>query len=335
MGTQWTLKTQGDPLRTIRRFLYALWQHDGLDGLILPIYQNGGSDLKPYLLEDPKQLVVSDPLIPFVAENSAKLVAQFALERSDARLGTVLRSCEARALAEKVRQGSQIPDNWLLIGIDCLCSFPMEDLAWRIQKVGSLENLTREALRFARQGSIAPYRFRQACQMCVAPSCEDVDVNIELIGLPVKECILISTRNEAISSRLGLSHITDGPAPRSIRAQHQRMVDLIIERRTRCRDRKIVILEGELPSQASELLALLVNCAPCQKCLDACPIYAHELAAKGNGNGTAAMKGVNYWLAACVACGMCEQACPRHLPLTVIHCRISQKLKQAHLPIGA
>jgi Fe-S oxidoreductase len=34
------------------------------------------------------------------------------------------------------------------------------------------------------------------------------------------------------------------------------------------------------------------------------------------------------WLAACVVCGMCEQACPKHLPLAAIHSHIRKELTQ-------
>jgi ferredoxin len=32
---------------------------------------------------------------------------------------------------------------------------------------------------------------------------------------------------------------------------------------------------------------------------------------------------VGRWLAACVGCGMCEQACPREMPLTALHDRLA------------
>lgn len=333
MGTQWILETHGDALAIMRSFLYTLWQQDALEGLLIPIYKLGGAGIEPRLLKDPDQLDIADPINPFVSENSAKHVASLAKEYSGAHLGVVLRSCEARALAENEKQGSFDISNWLLIGVDCLSSFPIEDLEWRTEKAGNLENLTRQALRFARQGNIAPYRFRQACQMCIAPSCEDVDINIDLIGLPVREFILISAKSEGISDRLDLSHITDGPAPIAITVQHERMLDLIIERRERCRDRKMFTLERGLPSQIAELIALLVNCSPCQKCLEVCPIFTGELTNQGS-IGTASMDKVNSWLAACVACGMCEQACPRNIPLAAVHSKIRRELRKDYLPIG-
>jgi formate dehydrogenase subunit beta len=333
MGTQWILETHGDPLAIIRSFLFTLWQQAELDGLLLPIYQRGGFGILPRLLKDPDQLEIADPINPFVSENSANHVARLAKENPDAHLGVVLRSCEARALAENANRGLFDLSHWILIGVDCLSSFPIDDLEWRTEKAGTLENLTRQALRFARQGNIAPYRFRQACQMCTWPSCEDVDLNIDLIGLPVKEFILISAKSENISEKLGLLDITDGPAPIALSVQHERMLDLIIERRTRCRDRKILTLERGLPSETAELIALLINCSPCQRCLEVCPIFTGELPIRGNSE-TVSMDEVNSWLAACVACGMCEQACPRQIPLAAIHSNIRRELCQDYLPIG-
>ena len=333
MGTKWILNTNGDPLATIRRFLHAIWQQDRLEGMLLPLYRVGKIGIEPCLVEKPAQLAAADPFIPFVTVNTAKLVAQLTRERPKAHLAGILRSCEVRALAEKVTQGSLELGNWLLIGVDCLASFPAEDFEWRLQKSGTPERLTREALKFARQGGIAPYRFRQACQMCISPSCEDVDLRIDLIGLPVKTSVIVSAKNEAINDRLRLYQITDGLAPMYLVAQHARVLDVLIERRARCRERKIRALEDELPSEADGLRALLANCAPCQKCLEACPIYAGELTVPSNGS-TGSIDEVNRWLAACVACGMCEQACPKRLPLTAVHCRIGRELRQDHVPIG-
>jgi formate dehydrogenase subunit beta len=155
MGTKWILETNGDPLATIQRFLRALWGQVGLVGMLLPLYQIGETGLKPHLVEKPAQLTAADPCLPFVTTNSAKLVDQLTRERPDARLAAVLRSCEARALAEKVQQGLTRVDRWLLIGVDCLASFPVNDFEWRLQKAGTTEQLTREVLKFARQGGIA------------------------------------------------------------------------------------------------------------------------------------------------------------------------------------
>jgi predicted aldo/keto reductase-like oxidoreductase len=35
------------------------------------------------------------------------------------------------------------------------------------------------------------------------------------------------------------------------------------------------------------------------------------------------------WLASCAGCGMCEQSCPQHLPLSAIFTHVKQQLQQA------
>lgn len=326
MGKHWILKTKGDPLGTIRNFLYTLWLHAELDGILLPVYKDGEIGVEPCLVEEPNQLAEVDPIVPFVTINSAKVVAQLSKEHPDSHIGVILRSCEARALADKVGRGALEIVNWLLIGIDCLASFPMEDLEWRLKKAGTLENLTREALKFARLGNIAPYRFRQACQMCISPSCADVDLKIILIGLPVNTSILLSARNEEIMDRLGLLQITDGLAPVSLVIQHRRRLEMLIERRASYQNRKMVTLEEDLPSETASLLALFCDCSPCRLCLENCPIYEGELTVHGNGNSVH-MDEVECWLGACVACGMCEQACPKKYPLTAIHSCIARGIR--------
>jgi formate dehydrogenase subunit beta len=329
MGTKWILRTNNNPLGAIRNFLYALWIEAKLDGMLLPVYQDKGTGIKPHLLREADRLNRADPLCPFMPANISRLAILSSGEYPEERIGLILHSCEVRALIEKRKLGYQLPEKWITIGVDCLSSFSIEDLEWRLEKAGTLESITRQSLRFARQGGIAPYRFRTACQMCVTPSCEDVDINIELIGLPVKEFILISTKDINTSEQFNLPRISDGPAPISLRRQHRHMLDLIYERRIRCRERSYHLLEDDLPSQPSELTALLSTCTPCQKCLEVCPVYENQLAAQDNGS-----EDINQWLGSCVTCGMCEQACPKNLPLTALHSRIRSDLQHDYMPIG-
>jgi formate dehydrogenase subunit beta len=319
------LETFGDPLVAVRRFLYEIQHRANLEGIVVPLYQRDALGIKPGLVEDPSQLSSADPFAPLVATNGAKLVCQVARQRPEARFGAVLRSCEIRALAKLAREGSFQTSKWLIVGVDCLASFPAEDFDWRIQKVGNVQRLTRESLRFARQGGIAPYRYRQGCQMCSSPVSPEADLCLCLYGLPVREYLLVTAKNEAIAEKLHLDEITAGRAPLSLFEQHETMVATLSRRRMGVSQRAITNLPGNLPRDANSLVQLLARCAPCQKCLDACPIYAGELATIGNGSD-ALPEEVIHWLASCLECGMCEEACPNHLPLTAIKSRIARQL---------
>jgi len=148
-----------------------LWQETGLEGMLLPRYQAETGGLVPYLAQESDDLATAYPFAPLVKVNAARQVARLAREQPTARFAAILRPCETRALSAIEKRSPSGVEYWLIVGTDCLASFPAEDFAWRLEKAGGVDGLTREALKFARQGGIAPYRYRLACQMCADPMC--------------------------------------------------------------------------------------------------------------------------------------------------------------------
>jgi formate dehydrogenase subunit beta len=322
MGVTWVLKTHSDPLAAVRQFLWLVWERAGLDGMILPVYQPGDLQAAPGLIDRPDLLAVADPFIPLVPVNTSRLVAQMAGKSHQARYGALLRSCEARALMHVAERDGLNLDEWLVISADCLSSFSPEDYRWRVEKAGGAEQLTRQVLRFARQGGIAPYRYRAACQMCESPFAPQADISLEVLGLPAREFVMVSARDTALSDRLGLSDFTDGIAPDFLITQRQRLDDQLKERHAATRHDAVQDIPSGLPLEPGVFLSYLGGCAPCQSCLDVCPVYDGELVAYDDGFPAQAF----IWLASCVRCGMCEQACPRHLPLTAVHASLCGEL---------
>ncbi len=334
MSTVWMVRTQGNPLEAIRGLLVRIWQQVGLDGMLVPAHSEGDNASAPLLLEDPALLVGADPCVPLVPVNAAKLVARIAEHQPEGRYAAVLRSCESRALVE-INQLEPINlENWLLIGIDCLASFPEEDFEWRLQKAGSVDDLNKENLSHARQGIIAAHRYRSACQMCLHPEAQESDLVICLLGLPVREAILVRTRDQSVAERLRMDQITDGPADSALLAQHDQMLEKLSEQRERAVERMVRNLSQDVPSDITELIALLESCAPCRECLDACPIYNLEVANSPDGQ-TLTVEGAIRWMVSCVSCGMCEQACPQDMPLPAIIRRIRQNIQSEMITSGA
>lgn len=325
MGTTWLLDTGGDPLAATRHFLGRVWANADLQSLCLPVYTLGGLGAAPAFIDEPALLESGDPFVPLVPLSSARLVAERLRHgpAGKARIGAVLRSCEARALSHVVSREGLSLEGWLVISVDCLASFPMEEEEWRLQKAGTVEQLTRENLRFARQGGIAPYRFRPACQMCASPFAPEADLTIGALGLPAREYLLVSARDQALAGKLRLPELTRGLAPDALVAQRQRLVERIEEQHSATRQAMLAALAADLPDDPAGLLAYLENCAPCRACTEACPVYAGELEKAAGKDG---VERALVWLSACVKCGMCEQACPRHMPLAAIHARLSQAI---------
>lgn len=322
MTTQWMRHTGGDVLGTVQQFIGDLWTQAGLKNIFAPVRAPEATGVQPRLVDDPRLLTEVDPFEPLMTVNAATLISGLARVPQHAPFGAVVRPCEVRALNELARRGEFPREHVVMIGVDCLGTFSEEDYAWRVEKFGP-ERLTREALQFAPQGGVALYRDRLACQTCAGPMPEMADVSLGMLGLHTRQFILVTARDEAMGERLHLSAITDGAASPELIAQHEAMRATLIERRSRTRERIMRLLSNDLPQHISELKAHLADCAPCQQCLEACPLYAVEFSPHGNGHAT---ERLSHWLAACVECGMCEQACPKHLPLTTIFERIRLEL---------
>lgn len=315
---QWVLNTEGDVLNRMRGFLAELWSRAALEGMLAPAYHDDQGLPGPRLLLSPDELQDADPFIPLMPVNAAKLVEQLARQRPSARLAAVLRSCEARALAERSRRNGFSLDNWLLIGVDCLASFSQSDFTWRLEKAGDLQSLSQQVLRNARQGGISPDRFRSACQMCILPAAYSNHLSISVLGLPVKQFALLSAQDPAIVHSLALPEISDGRAPAWLIDQHTRVLDALEQRHARFKARLQAEMQAGLPADVDAWLKHLRGCQDCRACLDACPLYIDQIE-----EGRSA---VIEWLMGCVACGMCEQACPKGLPLTAIMDRIHHDL---------
>jgi formate dehydrogenase subunit beta len=329
MSTTWVLRTKGDPLSTFQKFLMDLQGQAQLGGHVIPRYRDEGQDIFPALIEDPMDLAEADPFAPLVRVNAAKFIAQVDQDKPGRRYGAVLRSCEIRALKIFVQRGLVQPDRWLVIGVDCLSSFPADDFDWRTQKAGSIKRLTQEALRFTRQGGIAQYRLRRGCQMCVSPEPPGTDLCVHVLGLPVNDYLLIQAK-EDLAGDLHLDQITDGPASPYKVSNSMRLRNAIKKRRMAVRLQAVENILVDLPYDTASLVQLLSSCGSCRKCLEACPIYAGELDSLRTGEGEMSPE-VKLWLASCLACGMCEEACPNHLPLTAIKSRIAWHESQVKL----
>ncbi len=324
MSTVWILETGGDPLGTLRSFLRYMWQELHLDGMLVPL--NGQMiSATPQILEDPRQLNKVNPFKPLMTLNAARMMPDLVKERTDAYLGAILRPCEMRALIEMVKHDTFNFDRLLTVCIDCLGTLPADEYQWRAERKGAPDALTQEALQFARQGGIVPYRYRSACQMCFSPEARGADLDINVLGLPVRQYMLLNVSNKGVAERLRLDKITSGKAGPSLIAQRERSMAKLVERRGRARERVAHSLSGSLPASIDEVVAILDGCGDCQVCMDACPICAVDFPQRGE-DGRYRARDVVRWLVSCDGCGMCEQVCPEQRPLSAIFGTMREQL---------
>jgi formate dehydrogenase subunit beta len=317
MDTHWMIETHGDPLLSVHGLLSVIWNGYGLEKMMVPADGSQSSNAKPAIYDKINQLDQVNPFRPIMASNTARFIPEFIKHNSTLKLGVILRPCELRSFIEMTKHKSIPIDNLVTICVDCLGTYPIDEFQWRSQRKGSIEGLTLEAIKNARQGSLVPYRFRPSCQMCTAPDANGADINLEIIGIPVRKYFLVTTKKRGDKSILERKNVISGEASLEVIEVHDKMLAKITERNGRVKDRVMRGLSDVLPANVDELISHLSDCGSCQKCILNCPICSVEMPNQTE-DGKYLKEDLMRWLISCSGCGMCEQSCPQDQPLATI-----------------
>jgi len=359
MNNNYKLEVKDGVLETMAAFLRRLLERGIVDALLVPVRTPTGDNVVQTLITDPTMLGNVDPVAPVLPVNSARLVSDLTATGAVGRLGAVLRSCEVRALIELVKLKQASLDNVVLIGVDCLGTYEMNDYAelaasgngnpstarLSSPRSGSGHRLSTDLLAQAKEGHLAPHeghQFRVACQMCEQPVPQGVDLALGLIGLDTAREILITASDE-LAEKLDLS-------PAEVPAARQEAVDGLVAERTAERDRRFAEIRQRVVDMPS-LLAEFSRCIRCHNCMVACPVcYCKECIfhtatfdhASAQYFRWATRKGsirmptdtlifqltrLNHMATSCVGCGMCESACPNDLPVATIFRAVGEKVQ--------
>ena len=339
MNNYWSLATHGDPLGTVRDFIQKVWLATNLDGMLVTMSGADEIDAIPQFITEVSTVDQINPFKPLMEINAARLIPGLIADHPDSKIGTLLRPCELRALIEMNKHSSFKVDNLLTISVDCLGTLPADEYQWRLERMGKnlpeqepgntepADDLANEALKFARQGGIVPYRYRSACQVCTSPAAEYADINIHILGLPVRQQILVFVSDPALELSLHIETLVDGNADQALILQHDRVVSRMSERHLRTMERIKDGLGGLLPADVEAVIGQLESCGECQNCLNVCPICSVDRPVRSP-DGHYDRSDVMRWLVSCAGCGMCEQSCPNHLPVSTIFAHIRQQLDQ-------
>jgi formate dehydrogenase (coenzyme F420) beta subunit len=331
-----------DTLGSVRGLLKSLFVNGVLDALLVPVEVPSADRIAPKLVKEPEQLENANPLAPVMRMNSASLVARMRDANGAERLGAVLRPCELRAVIELAKAGRVDLDQYILISIDCMGTYECEAYAQIARASLYRQSPTDEMLRWTRQGPIAPYRLRGACQICERFVPENADISIGLIGLNVRERLSIEMR-EDIADKISLP---SGDAERREKAI-SRMTAIRRHRRD-----EALAKASELLTDLPSLLALLAPCTACFECLYVCPLHTTHAFKPARAKESGAVDRVSLpsgegWMGhehesgplgeliefgrraiSCVGCGMCEAACPNHVPLTALQGALARKVRE-------
>lgn len=317
MRNFWTINTHGDPIKTILQSIRLIWDQADIQMMLVP--PNGRADTiyKPCVLKEPSDLLKINPFKPLMTINITKWIPETLKKHPGQTIGALLRPCEMRTLVGMSKLNGFSLENLITISCDCLGTLPKDDFLWQAARKGSSKELSCETLQFARQGGILNYRNRSACQICKSPQAYIADFNFHIIGLPVRQYLLVSARIRLDGREIRVNDIMEKKADSSQTEQHQKVAFRISQRNQLVLEKIVKGVKDILPTDIDSLVTRFESCGKCQACMDACPICDIHRPLK-DASGNLDRDSVIRWLTACSGCGICEPACPVHLPLNII-----------------
>lgn len=331
---------EGNTLATLRAFLQRLLEKGIIEALLVPLEAPSGDTVMPALVKEPARLEKANPLASVMPLNAARLVSFLTIGKPREKIGALLRSCEIRALIELVKLQQAHLENLTIIGIDCLGTYEVTDY---VKLISGGWAATMELVRRAKEGSLSPhegYQFRPACRICEYPVPQSAALTIGLLGVDGNK--LLIEADEELTEGLEL---TEGEA-----TSREEVIKRLVEARIEERDRLFAQFR-EFVVDIPSLLALFSACIRCHNCTVACPIcYCKECLFRtatfehepdrylrwAERKGAIQMPTdtllfqltrLNHMVTSCVGCGMCESACPNHIPLTTIFRAVGQEVQ--------
>ncbi len=323
------LKSRGSLTETINSFLYLLLEKNALKWLLAPVKDESGL-VHPELLsreDDISRINTIAPLIP--GENMGTTVSLLTRESPlKEKLGVILRPCESKALVELAKYRQISTENLYVIGVECYGTYHV--LKYR-EMLEEGSNPSEEMLKFFldRGGDGG---FRSSCLVCLTPKPPYSDVNIcYLTSWSAGEVVLeIKTdRGLELVKKLGYE---------AKRKATEGLLREILEERRKEREKFFADAKKEL-NGVDKLNEFFEECIGCHNCMEVCPIcFCKECFFDSERYPYVTRKYLKWRLPegtvllpnsklqfhigrtihmgfSCIHCGLCEQACPKEIPL--------------------
>ncbi len=310
--------------RVLSEFLAKLLELGVVDAMVVPVMPVPG--VITYLMAKDPELIRkrAEPFARVMPVNGASPVARAVSKKPRGRIGALLKPCEIRALVELVKLKQAEADNLLVIGIDCVGTVDRDEYKEAYSDVSRLQ-------------------VRDACKVCVNPCPPDTafpGINIGHIGLDDESGVLASLSPELDPGIAGVIEELGFENGDALAGKRQAVLAALKEERDNAYREFFEKARAELDGEGIGGVAkLLAACTGCRNCRVACPVcYCRECIFDGDVFdyetrqilGRAGRKGglkipgetllyhltrMNHMSLSCVACGMCEDACPVNIKL--------------------
>ena len=319
----------GDVASSVNEFLKELLKSGKIRALLVMQGVPSKKISFPVLISDPDQLN-ADVFAPVLPVSTASIVSKMTkFQAAKEPIGVVMRPCQIRALVELVKLNQANLENIIIIGVDCLGTFPLNIYTDFPEKktptqfiLDAFKNKSKDAEKY----------LRSACLICKDPVPVNADIVLGLYGIDASKEVLVEVYTDAGKK------LVDGVKldAKDVKSR-ENAVKTVREDKTKKRN-EFVKDKGSLKG-IEALSEFFDKCVNCHNCMKVCPICyckeclfessvfdaeAYKFLRKAESKGLFKMPNdsilfhitrMNHMILSCVECGLCEQACPSDIPL--------------------
>jgi formate dehydrogenase subunit beta len=329
--TQKSLKvTENNIGESINEFLKNLLSSKKIHALLVEQATPSNKVTFPTFISDPKKLQ-ANVLAPVLSVSTAQIVSKMTkMQAASKPIGVVIRPCQIRALIELQKLNQAKLDNLLIIGVDCLGTFPLNTYSDFPEKKQPTEVIIDAWMK---KTDDAQKYYRSACQVCKDLVPSNADITIGLFGADLQNEVIIEANTPKGKEALEGITLDEGGDSK----KREKVIKEIHEQNAKkhaefCKEKSTI-------KGIEKLAEFFDKCVNCHNCRQACPICyckeclydssvfdaeAYKFIRKAEVKGLFKMPNdsllfhlgrMNHMILSCVQCGLCEQACPNMIPL--------------------
>jgi formate dehydrogenase subunit beta len=284
----------------------------------------------PVLISDPEKLH-ADIITPILPVSTATIVSKLTKVQPPLKpIAVVMRSCQIRALIELVKLNQASLTNIVIIGVDCLGTFPINLYTEFPEKKTPTQFLLEARTK---KSDEAEKYLRSACRICKDPIPTNADIILGFYGADIDKEIFVEACSE-----VGKNILKELPLEDEKEGKHREKAIKEI-REEKDKKRAAFLKEKEVIKGIDKVSEFFDKCVNCHNCRQACPICyckeclfdssvfdaeAYKFLRRSKIKGLFKMPNdallfqlgrMNHMILSCVECGLCEQACPNNIPL--------------------